>query len=410
MSYENIQLTAPNMTGDRTNTNFYCFSGGVVYVKQRGAPYSLVTMYPLDRYIGTVACTQFDGVYYWTLEKQTNGILIQKWELVSGILRWRDSFSYVSGIGTSYDADCFVVDYYSSTLSVGANAGATSLEVASGDTFNIGDSIVLGPSTVVAFSGKFETVSVVNKSGNTLTISPALTKGFSSSNAVYTSRYFYVFNKYSPYDTSRGALLKYKVGTGTLNSYSSSHMFGGVKAACFYNSKITFVKGHEIIQVSTAPMTVYKHFAIDNLDIDRASIVSIEALWIYSDVMYLLQNKKVFYTPGYGWDSEEWESYYNYVTTVFHTLITSVVYFVEVKAEPDILHAIAPDVLTAVSNITVTVLDQARQPLSGRTVSMTSTLGSLSPSSGVTDSSGVFTCVYNGTSDDAVVTITATAT
>ena len=187
-------------------------------------------------------------------------------------------------------------------------------------------------------------------------------------------------------------------------------MFGGVKAACFYNSKITFVKGHEIIQVSTAPMTVYKHFAIDNLDIDRASIVSIEALWIYSDVMYLLQNKKVFYTPGYGWDSEEWESYYNYVTTVFHTLITSVVYFVEVKAEPDILHAIAPDVLTAVSNITVTVLDQARQPLSGRTVSMTSTLGSLSPSSGVTDSSGVFTCVYNGTSDDAVVTITATAT
>jgi len=411
MAYENIDVPAPNMTGDRTNSNFYCFNNGVLLVKQRGSPYSLVNTYPTDSYLGTVTCSQFDGVFYWTLVKQVNGFLIQKWELVSGILRRRASFSYASGTGINYDADSFALEYYNDTLGISANTGATSITVSNGDLFNVGDVLVLGPSSVGAFSGSYETVTISSKAGNVLQLSGSLSKSFSSGDEVYTTRFFYVFNKYSPYDNSKGALLKFVSRTGALFSYSPNHMFGGVRASCFYDSKITFIKGHDVIQLSTSSLNVFKHFSIDNLDTDRAHIVPIYAMWVYSDVVYTLQNKYVFYDVGAGdWDDELWGSRYNYVTVPFHTLVTSVVYFVEVQAEPNIIHAIDVGVPTATSNITVTVLDQARQPLSGQTVSMTATQGSLSPSSGSTDSSGIFTCTYNGTAVATEVEIQATVT
>ncbi len=74
MSYENIELPAANFTGDRTNSNFYCFNGGIMLAKQRGSPYSLVASYPADRYLGDVVYTQFDGVYYWTMENRQMGL------------------------------------------------------------------------------------------------------------------------------------------------------------------------------------------------------------------------------------------------------------------------------------------------------------------------------------------------
>ncbi|MCK5017457.1 MAG: Ig-like domain-containing protein [Candidatus Peribacteraceae bacterium] len=391
MAYENIELPSKNLTGDRTNSNFYYFNNGVMYAKQRGSPHSLVASYPTDRYIGEVVCVQFDGVFYWTMEKQTDGFVIQKWELVSGILRWRISFGYSSVVGFNYDSDCFAVEYYSDSLTSGASSGVSSIDVSDGSIFNIGDIIVLGPSTVPAYTDKYESAIVFSKTGNTLNLSTSLVYSFSSSDEVYTTRYFYVFNKYSPYDDDRGSALKFEWDTGNLYSYSSNHLFGGVKAACFYDNKITFVKGNEVIQVSPSSMNVYKHFAIDNLDTDRAHIVDTYAMWVYSDVVYRLQDKYVFWNVGFGWDEESWTPYYNYVTEPFHTLVTSTVYFVEVLASPDIIHAVDVGVTEATSNIKVTVLDQARQPLNGRAVLMSSSVGTLVPNNGTTVSGGVFT-------------------
>jgi hypothetical protein len=409
MAYENIELPASNMTGDRTNSYFYCFNNGIMLVKQRGSPYSLIASFPTDRYLGDVVCTQFDGTHFWTMEKQLDGFVIQRWELVSSILRHRNVFSFTSAPGIKYDSDSFAIEYYGDELTVSANVGDTNVTVADGDIFNIGDTIILGPSNVGSFLDLQESAVVTSKIDDVLYLSTPLTRAFSSGDGVYTTRYIYIFNKYSPYDESKGSLLKLEWDTGDLYSFSSNHMFGEVKASCFYDNRITFVKGHEIVQVNPDSMNVYKHFALDNLDTDRAGIVPIEALWIHSDVVYRLQNKYVFWN-GSAWDSESWGNYYNYVTSTFYTLATSVVYFVDVKADPDIIHAVAPGVPTTTSNITVTVLDQGRQPLDGRSVSMSSSIGSVVPSNGTTVSGGLFTCVYNGTSAEAEVDITAVVT
>lgn len=412
MAEENIQLPVSNMTGDRTNTNLYCFSGGVMLAKKRGSPYSLQDTYPVDTYVGDVECTQFDGYYYWSLEKQTNGFTIKKWELDSGILRQQDIFSYADDGHTLYDADSFAVDSYNSYLtSPGGVIGSNVLPVDDVDVFDIGDNVVIGPSSDGSFTGEYEKRVVSNKAGSSLILDLPLTKTFSTDDFVYTNRFFYVFNKYSPFDSSRGSMLQYRSSDGILNSYSATNMFGGVTASCFYEGRILFIKGNELILLNATTLNVYRHIAIDNLRDDRGNNIPIYAIWAYSDVLYRLQDIRVYYDGGAGdWAEESWSPYYHYTTDAIPTEFQAIVYFVNMWAYPNMIHAVADGVPTTTSNITITVLNQDRTPLSGRSVSLSATRGSLVPNSGTTNSDGQFVSVYNGTSHIEEVEITATVT
>lgn len=413
MTYENVEMSTPNMTGDRNNGYFYSFASdsGVISMNQynKNTPLDPInaTIPTNEDIVNEVVCCQFDGYYYWTLERNSNGITIRKWELISNILYRVGIFSFSDSFSITYDSYCFSVDSYNSYLSESATLGTGTLEVDDGTVFSPGDEVVLGPSTNVSFTGEYETAVIDSVSDNTLNLSSVLTKSFGASDKVYTSRYFYVFNKYSPYDDSKGCILKYDIQTGILNEYSPSHMFGDVRSACFYSDYILFVKGNDVIFINPETLSIYKYMAIDNLDLNRADNVVIESIWVYSDVLYALQNKKVYFDDGEdSWEEEDWGSKYNYVT---HSLV-SYAYFIDLKAEPNIIHAVAaPGVPTTTSNITVKVLDQYRVPiLGGVYVSFTTSHGTLTPSSGTTDSdTGELTVTYNGTSDITDVRIKA---
>jgi hypothetical protein len=329
MAYENVRFTTTNMAGDATVSYFYTVSGGVLY-KRNKTTGVVVSGFPPDYSIGEVSSLQFDGVYYWTLERQSGGFLIRKWEIVSSIIKQRSVFSYVSDVSIMYDSFSFSVD--------------------------------------------------------------------TSTNC------FCVFNKYSPYDVSKGALLKFDIDTGVLISYSSGSEFSDIRASCLYDGKILFVKGNEVIFINPDHLTFNKHMAIENLDINRADIVPIYAIFAYLDVLYSLQNKRIYYSGG-SWNSESWGSQYNYVSSS----LLPIVYFIELVAIPDIIHAISvPDVPTATSNIELTVLDQYRVPMSGKTVNFTTSIGSVSPISGITDTNGKISVVYSGTSNEGTAEIKAT--
>lgn len=414
MAYENVNISSPNMTGDRNNGYFYTFhsDAGItsMYQHHKSTPLDPInaTIPTNEDIINEVVCCQFDGYYYWTMERQTNGITIKRWELISNILYKRDTFSYSDGVSLTYDSYSFAVDSYNDQLDGVSLLGATSITVSDGDIFNAGDTIVIGPSTDGSFTGEYESVEIASKVGNVLTLSNPLTKSFGDTDKVYTVRYFYVFNKYSPYDTSKGSLLKYVWDTGLLEEFSSSHMFGDVRASCFYGGKILFVKGNEVVFITPDSLGIYQYMSIDNLDLNRADNIDTEALWAYSDVLYVLQNKYVFFDDVEDdWDEEVWSTKYNYVTSS----LVSGVFFIELRAEPPIIHAVAaPSVPSTTSNITVKVLDQYRVPIvGGVTVNFTTTHGSLTPNTGTTDSdTGELTVVYNGTSDTTDVRITAT--
>ena len=391
MTHENINLNSPNMTGDRDNGYFYTFysDSGItsMYQHHKNVPGNPINnTYPTNEdIVNEVVCVQFDGYYYWTMERQTNGVTIKRWELVSNILYKRDVFSYSDNSSTTYDSYSFVVDSYSDSLDLQAILGAVEITVSDGDVFNIGDTVVIGPSTNGSFVGEYESVNITSKSGDVLTLSVPLTKSFGSADKIYIVRYFYLFNKYSPYDKSKGSLLKYVWDTGILEDYDSSHMFGDVKACCFYGGRLMFIKGNEVIFITPTTLSVFKYMSIENLDVNRADNVDIEALWVYSDVLYSLQSKYVYFDDGTSlWEEEDWAPKYNYVTSS----LLPVNFFIELKAEPNIIHAISsPSIPSTTSNITVTVLDQYRIPIvGGVSVNFTTSHGSLVPNSGTTHS------------------------
>lgn len=407
MTYENLELSVSHFAGDRTNTNIFYFYNNAIRSKQLSSPYSDGSSYPLSAYIEDVVCCQFDGLCYWSLYEKSSGIVLQRWEIVGAMALERDSFSYSSGFGITYSSSAFVVDSYNTTLSTTASSGVSVITVVDASDFVAGDIIILGPSTYGSYVYDYEEAVIDHISGNTIYLTSSLVRGFASGDAVYTNRYFYLFNNYSPYDTTKGALLKYDYRTGTLVSYNSSSMFYDVTAGCFYDGNIVFIKGNEVVVCDPDSLTVSKHFAIDNLDIDRSTILDTYALWIYSDTIYSLRDKYVYYAVD-EWKSEIWAPKYNYTTSVYHTLLTSEVYFVDIEADNMIMHAESVGVPAPTANIKVTVLDQARQPLDGQFVSMTSSVGVVAPSTGTTASGGVFYCVYTGTSLETEVEIKAT--
>lgn len=409
MAYENVNMISPNMTGDRSNAYLYSFDriGNITVFRQykKDSPNNPVNnTYPLDTDIGEVVCAQFDGYYYWSLERQTAGITIRKWELLSGILYLRASHSFGNTSMVSFDAYSFAVDSYSDSLGLGASSGSNYIQVVDGSKFNIGDVIVLGPSTISGYIGKYESCNVIGKSGNILYLDDGLSSFFAAGNFVYTNRYFYIFNAHALYSLNKGCLLKYKSKTGVLDSFAPSGMFKGVRASCFINDKILFVQGNSAIYINASDLGVYRYMALDNLDYDRGSTLTTYALWAYSSALYSLRSKYVFYA-GSTLDYEDWAPKYNYVLSSTNP----VVFFVSVKAEPDAIHAAAPG-LTPTSKIKVSVLDQYLSPVVGRAVALSSTGGAVSPSTGITSSDGEFYSTYTASSASGDVVIRATIT
>lgn len=400
MTYENVQLTYPNMTGDRLTAYFYSFSNGLLLQKNKTTG-SVVSSYPADQYLGSVSCVQFDGVYYWTLERQTGGCVIKKWLIQSGILKRQSIFSFANNNMLDYDAYCFVPEYYGTSLNNTAYFGSTSVPVSDTSIFNIGDTVVIGPSSYSGFENNYDTATIVSKGASSLIISAALKNYYTSGDGIYTTRFFYLFNKYAPFDTSKGSLLKYRFNTGRLVSFSASEMFSNVKASCFYENKILFVKGNEVIHITPATMALYKHMAVDNLDTTRGETLETHALWAYSNTLYSLRGKYVYYSVGGDvWVEEDWSPKYNYVASS----LLPVRFFIELKAEPQMIYASGSET----SNITVRVLDQYRIPMQNQAIVMSTSAGSISPGSGLTDSEGEFSTVYTGSTSETEVQIKAT--
>ncbi|HEC66279.1 MAG TPA: hypothetical protein ENI23_13400 [bacterium] len=417
MTYENIQITSRNLTGDRTNAYFYMFDSALQLFQQKDkSDGTTVASFPLSTSITKVYSAQFDGYYYWSLERfwsgtpdesDSTGFLIRRWEIVSGLMILRQGFSFVAAANLDYDASSFIVESYGDSLSTSALVGTRTVVVADGSIFMVGDTIIFGPSTYSGFVDDYETAVIDSISEETLTLSAPLISSYQSGDEVYTPRYLWVFNEHSPYNTMKASLLKLEWDTAQLRGYATSNMFSGVTASTFYNNRIMFVRGHEVTTINPSTMQVYQRMVIDNQDVTRSLPITTFAVWAYNNVVYRLQDRKVYYDGGFEvWKEELWDPLYSYVTSSE----VPAVYFVELKAVPNIIHAVAtPDVPTTNSEITVTVLDQFRTPLSGRSVTMSSTGGSLVPPSGSTDSDGQFTTTYNGTSFVGEVSITASS-
>ncbi len=360
-----------------------------------------------------VQALQFDGYYYWSLERQgSSGFRVRKWEIgTDDLVRVVDTFSFATDVVHKYDVNTMAVEFYQDAMDNIETVGTTVFDVDDGSVLLAGDEIVVGPSTAVGFEGLHSKASVIDKTDETITISPPLTATFSPADPISFTRSFFVFSDTAP-ASQAGVLYKFRHSDGFPLSLSVSNMFYGVQASTFFKNKLMFVRAGEVIWLNPASQNIFKSQAIDNINELRGEHHPAYDLAGFSNTLYRLEQKHVYWSGAFGrYDTEDWSPKYNYNSSS----VVPEVYSVAVKAEPPLLHkytsgiaASAPEDLESL--VTVTVLDQFRTPVFSRVVDLTSTGGPLSSNQETTDTNGQVRVTYTASASVGEVTITAEVT
>ena len=408
MTYENIQIQHGNFTIDRSGSAFYTVDHENVKLIKKDSSGNVIFSFFLATLVLEVQSLQFDGYYFWTLEKQgTSGFRVRKWEIgLDDLVRVVDEHSFISGAVNQYDVNALAVEFYSDTLDNIETAGTTTFDVVDGSVIRVGDEIVVGPSTAVGFEGLYSQTIVINKVGDyTVTVSPALDVTFNPNDEIYFTRSFFVFSDTGPAGQD-GALYKFRHNDGFFLSLNSGNVFAGVRATTFFSGKLLFVRAGEVIWLNPDSQNIYRSQAIDNSNESRGEYHTTFDLAGHSNTLYRLEQQHVYYDDT--WKTETWTPVYNYNESG----IIPEVYFVAAKAEPPLLHKYEASVDSEdlESDITVTVLDQFRTPLYKRGVDLISDGGSLSSVQEITDENGQIRAVYTANSSVGEVTVTVKVT
>jgi hypothetical protein len=407
---QNIQIQHGNFTVGRTAGVFYTMDHVAGTLIEKLPNGNTQATYTLETSTKEVLSLQFDGYYFWSLDRPIiNGFRVRKWEIgTDTIVRVISDYLFSPDIINSYDVNSIAVEAYTDSLDNQYAVGTTTFDVVDGQVITIGDNIIVGPSTAVAHENDpspYSFTTVIGKTGNTLTVSPALSKLFSPGDSLVFSRKVFAFSDVAPGNLD-GALYTYRTRDGQPLSLDVSNLYGGVRASTFFQNKLMFIRGSEVIWLNPDSHTIFKSQAISNATASRSGYVSTYDLAGFSNTLYRLEQERVYYSETFNrWETENWAPLYNYNTDG----IIPEVYFVSVKAQPQVLHrfvsTIDPDDLD--SEVTITVLDQFRTPVFNRTVNLTSTGGPLSSNQETTDSNGQVRVTYTANSFIGEVTITA---
>ena len=407
---QNIQIQHGNFTIDRSGAVFYTVdhvAKTLIAKNNLGALQQTYALSLVNNQIDEVISLQFDGYYYWTLEKPVpTGFRVRKWEIgTDDIVRIETEYFFASDVINKYDVNAFAVDSFFDSLDNLEVVGTSTFDVTDGSVIRPGDNIVIGPSTSGGFETLYDFTTVIGKVGNTITVNPPLSIELSPNSPITFTRNFYAFSDTAP-GNLLGALYTFRVKDGFPLSFDVSNLYGNVRAATYFKDKLMFVKANEIIWLNIETKTIFKSQGIYNSTEDRAGIIDTFDLDGWSDTFYRLEQQRV-YLDGNTWETEEWAPLFNYNTSGTFPEV----FFVSLKAQPPILHRSAPGVPAADidSVITVTVLDQFRTPVSDNIVNFSSTQGPLSSMQETTNSDGQVFTIYTASTFAVEVTITATA-
>ena len=95
--------------------------------------------YPLDTALGSpqVTSTEFDGVYFWSLQNQEPGaddIEIRQWKIDNFVAKLQNTFTYTNSGSHKYDSIAFSVEHYHDTFG-NTVSGTTNITITAGTCF-----------------------------------------------------------------------------------------------------------------------------------------------------------------------------------------------------------------------------------------------------------------------------------
>jgi hypothetical protein len=393
MVLENVRLADGNACTDRTHSYVASCSylGQSIIEVDKSSGVTQVT-WLLDTLVSEVYSLEFDGFFWWTLEKQAGGSIVRKWrKYQSSIAKLENTFSFTT-FGSSPDA--MAVENYSTELDVSAFVGDYTLTVDDASNFRIGEEIVVGPSGAVGFVGNYDELEIVGISGNIISTSTPVTSNYAGGVAVYGTRAFWIF--------VAGELFKFNPRTGGVILSDTNLLYDNILAATFYVDSVLFSKANEIYWLNPNSLTVTKAMATDNLESDRSTILDLYDMYGYSGNIYRLQEQTSYLSDDVWYDTS-WSTY-NTVTSQ----VAAEVYMIALSSSALIMPALDPPAITTVSaTITCQVFDQYFSPVASKVVDFTSDAGVVTPDQAITDTNGRCEIAYHGNAEIKLVTIEA---
>lgn len=397
MAYENIRFKEPNLTV--VDGYYYMMDNDTDSLIVKTDDGTQAYSYPLDSLISTnnVVSLEHDGRNFWSLEDSGANVIIKRWYINNYVCKLREYFTL-----NNVTSEAFTVEHYHSTFSGDEAVGQTTLSITSTAGMHAGDTLYLGPNS----SGQDEERTISNIiDGSSLQVNPAIDYAYTTGDHVCTYHRVWIFD-----DEGGGKLHEYDPYTPTTVSSTLGGEYATVKAATFYDmysamyrpswsEAICYVKTSNLLFKNPTTLTNFGSLAMDNVEDDQSTVISIYDIAIDGSNIYRLQLKATYYGTTYTFTGSDY-SYQLSTTTPFITSIS-------LAAEPAILPA------NGVNNSTITAIvkDQFNQAISGKNVYFTDDdpVGFITASPIATNAAGVAQTAYKAGTSAREVKISATA-
>ncbi len=294
MAYENIRFNKDHCVV--RNGYFYYIDelNNVLY--QRTSDGSTVFTYPIIDIVGApIKCMEFDGHYFWALQQglTDQDIIIKKYYEDNYVVHLKETLEFFSSSGHSFDVDTFALEFYNTTLSGTVYKDDTFITINDYTEMVFpGNVVTLGPNC----DGNYEDVTVTGtlNNGQTLGLNFFVENNYEANVSVYFTTNLWLLNKYED-----GTLYQISLPRKKIESIIIDADFFTITASCFYNTLtdryILLVWENSLRFLNLTTLIVDKTMVLDNIKIDKATIIPILGLQIDGDTLYRLQRSATYF-------------------------------------------------------------------------------------------------------------------
>jgi len=433
----NVRLNDANFSLGPSSGFFYSCSFSLQALLQVEADGTVVNTFPvsLSTFRTPITELHFDGTFFWTLEDLPSnlGVVIKRWRLfpfktaifpnlTPTEFRWLDELTLINGPNIRGSSEAFAIEHYHREFDGSFLQGVNTIKLNDVTDVTPGTKLYLGPSGFGGFIGNEEEITVltVNQTTKNVTFSKGggLENSYLSQDPIDFHKTIYLFNDHSFGGDANngGVLVNFSYPAKTQNFTDIGGKYAGVGAADFDSTILSWTRAYQILEIDLSnpnfDLSASQEANLVEDDFNTA-ITVFDMISDLDNTQYLkLQDRETTETLGTGALSTTTWSTFNFQSQPIGSFVNSVA----MQFLPNRFVLPFPDTNTI--NITTHVRDQFNFPVFNKTVQWSSAIntdsdagipGTFSPSSAITNVSGIAETVYtpSSTPNDIIVDVTA---
>lgn len=312
-----------------------------------------------------------NGLPFFTMERtSSSGCTIKHWllDVTNGQVDIYNTITKTTSAPYYFNCYTMAIEYHHTTFASSTTSGTGYVDVSSAAYMEVGDTLLLGPSTDTTNLDAYEYVDITSISGSYVYLTASgitpTQYEYASSDKITFYKNIFLFSDTGQNNASdKGSLYQLNVKTGAIIDVQDSGLYSGVRAASWSLAyeKLAFVKSTNIIYLDTSvsgAWDIFKSQNMANVNADRATVLPVYDLAFNGNDIYRLQDKTTRVNDAGLQSTTTWTTY-NYHQDTLAPYTKNI----DISADPDGV-VLNDEALT----LTVVVRDQFGVGLLSKTV------------------------------------------